>query len=120
MLESILEESKGSKRNSKIAKLLFPKLLRKDIKNHNVRKLIPEGAIAKKISAKNFNFDTLYKMDFIPNSREFSIYNYINPSTKRKVKILSCEHDYCDRVFHKWHNFFDHLRIHTSEKPYVC
>lgn len=33
---------------------------------------------------------------------------------------MKCDHDDCGKHFRKWHNFFDHLRIHTHERPYVC
>ena len=27
---------------------------------------------------------------------------------------------HCNKTFRKWHNFFDHLRMHTGERPFVC
>lgn len=61
----------------------------------------------------------IYKSDLhIPSTRQFTIYKYLNPKSGRFLTLLSC--DFCDKCFKKWHNFFDHLRIHTEERPYKC
>jgi hypothetical protein len=49
----------------------------------------------------------------IPCTKNFVIYEYKSPKTRRIIRLLSCTHTECTKVFRKWHNFFDHLRIHT-------
>jgi uncharacterized Zn-finger protein len=33
---------------------------------------------------------------------------------------MKCDHQGCQQHFRKWHNFYNHLRFHTKEKPFVC
>jgi uncharacterized Zn-finger protein len=57
----------------------------------------------------------------IPATRQFSVLKYCSSSAgRRHSKIFSCDYDGCGRLFRKWHNLFDHLRIHTLEKPFLC
>lgn len=56
----------------------------------------------------------------MPTSRHFRIFKYRNPTTNRNLKILKCDHENCQKFFRKFHNFYDHLRIHTGERPFSC
>ena len=48
------------------------------------------------------------------------MFRFKNPETKRFLKVLKCDFEGCDMKFRKWHNLYDHLRIHTKERPYTC
>lgn len=41
-------------------------------------------------------------------------------STLRQSIAFLCCHGDCTKVMNKWHNFYEHLRVHTKEKPYQC
>ena len=46
---------------------------------------------------------------------------YRKPCTGRgTLRFMVCKHENCGKVFRKWHNFFDHLMIHTNERPFKC
>jgi uncharacterized Zn-finger protein len=55
-----------------------------------------------------------------PTTSNYSVYKFHNPQTARERKILKCRFEGCEKVFTKFHNFYDHLRCHTGEKPFVC
>ena len=49
------------------------------------------------------------------------VFEYRKPCTRRgTLRFMVCKHENCGKVFRKWHNFFDHLMIHTNERPYKC
>ena len=58
------------------------------------------------------------KQSEIPATKNYLIFQLKNPKSKRIVKQLLCTHTKCLKTFKKWHNFFDHLRIHTGERPF--
>lgn len=55
-----------------------------------------------------------------PSTRNFRIIKYRSPKTNRNQKILKCDNPGCAKFFRKFHNFYDHLRIHTGERPFGC
>lgn len=56
----------------------------------------------------------------VPQTKEFIIFEHRNTLSRKVVRLLSCTYKDCGKVFRKWHNFYDHLRIHTKERPYIC
>ena len=56
----------------------------------------------------------------IPNTKRFSHVKFTNPATGRIASVFTCDYPHCGKFFRKWHNLFDHLRVHTNEKPFPC
>ena len=91
-----------------------------NISDDRLKEEIPKGAKVELIKGEYFDFSTLKIDEKVPNTRMFHVLNYKNPKTQRAVKILKCDYPDCNMYFRKWHNFFDHLRVHTGERPFVC
>eukprot|EP00347_Sterkiella_histriomuscorum_P001734 403370891 len=51
---------------------------------------------------------------------EFRVIKFVNPQTKRHTQVLKCDREGCKKIFRKWHNFTDHSRVHTGDKPFKC
>ncbi|CDW88731.1 zinc finger protein 599 [Stylonychia lemnae] len=85
---------------------------------NNKFKDIPEDLSVHIQTGRSFDLNSVRIKKHVPSTQNYRIFTFKNPKSKRLVKILQC--DECGKQFRKWHNFFDHLRIHTNERPYVC
>jgi len=71
-------------------------------------------------TGRTFDLRSVQIKKHVPATQKFRIFTFKNPKSKRLIKVWKCDHEDCGKHFRKWHNFFDHLRIHTNERPYVC
>ena len=57
----------------------------------------------------------------IPSSGLYTQFQYYKNKKAWKLStIFSCDYAYCGKFFRKLSNMFDHLRIHTGERPFHC
>lgn len=81
---------------------------------------IPDDVVVHVQTGNTFDLKSVQIKKHVPQTKKFKIFTFKNPKSKRYIKILKCDHEECGKSFRKWHNFFDHLRIHTNERPYRC
>mmetsp|Transcript_12155 Transcript_12155/g.12000 ORF Transcript_12155/g.12000 Transcript_12155/m.12000 type:complete len:124 (+) Transcript_12155:63-434(+) len=76
------------------------------------------------VEGKDFDYKSFELKDhemLQPETNQFALYKYYNKRSRRYVHFKKCFHNGCQKkAFTKWHNFLDHLRKHTNQKPFKC
>ena len=58
---------------------------------------------------------------YIPNSNDYVIYIFKKSDKKsRMLKLFQCRHKGCEFSILSMSKYFDHMRTHTGERPFVC
>ena len=91
----------------------------KSIDQLKVELRLDENTKIKVITGEEVDINSLPKSLVVPKSRKYRYIRYKCSKTQRWSQVFICDNG-CGKLFRKWHNLFDHMRIHSKEKPFYC
>ena len=70
---------------------------------------------------KNTASEAIAQPELSSSCSDFIVLEFLNPTSGAKLCLFQCKHgDSCHRMVPNVYKFFDHLRSHTKERPFVC
>ena len=95
---------------------IFPGDLPRDTLESRVRQQfrLPSEALFESFIGENIDMSMFDGKVHVPSTKQLSHAKFFNPVTGRTSNVFACDFPHCGKIFRKWHNLFDHLRIHTG------
>jgi hypothetical protein len=74
------------------------------------------------VLAENFDPAVVKFSEPVPACDKYVIYEFVTDTQQEALfRLFHCKFgDSCSRLYHSLYKFFDHLRTHTRERPFIC
>ena len=83
---------------------------RDEIDDEEIKKQIPEGVQIRYQDGEDFDFKTVRFLEHEPKTRQFCVFSFINPVSKRPASFMKCNLGGCGFSSRRWRVFAEHLK----------